>query len=163
MYYCMKQEDTFKEGARLLEAVTKIYGKEKTEDLMLFDSLIYNTDRHLGNFGMLVDNNTREILKPAPIFDNGNSILAFLKEETTVETIFKQYTSKFNIDFDILSNISVQERHKEGLEKLKTFKFKRHPKFNLEDNILEKAEDFIQKRVNFISNQLDKKLNTSSN
>ena len=161
MYYCMKQKDTFKEGARLLEAVTKIYGKEKTEDLMLFDSLIYNTDRHLGNFGMLVDNNTREILKPAPIFDNGNSILAFLKEETTVETIFKQYTSKFNIDFDILSNISVQERHKEGLEKLKIFKFKRHPKFNLEDNILEKAEDFIQKRVNFISNQLDKKVNHS--
>lgn len=158
MYYCMKQEDTFKEGARLLEAVTKIYGKEKIEDLMLFDSLIYNTDRHLGNFGMLVDNNTREILKPAPIFDNGNSILAFLKEETAVETIFKQYTSKFNIDFDILSNLSVQERHREGLEKLKTFKFKKHPEFNLEDSILEKAEDFIQKRANFISNQLNNKL-----
>lgn len=158
MYYCMKQEDTFKEGARLLESVTKIYGKEKTEDLMLFDSLVYNTDRHLGNFGMLVDNNTREILKPAPIFDNGNSILAFLKEKTAVETIFKQYTSKFNIDFDILSSLSVQERHREGLEKLKTFKFKKHPKFNLEDDILEKAEDFIQKRASFISNQLNNKL-----
>ncbi len=158
MYYCMKQEDTFKEGAKLLEAVAKIYDKEKLEDLMLFDSLIYNTDRHLGNFGMLVDNNTRELLKPAPIFDNGNSILSFLNEETAVEDIFKQYTSKFNIDFDILSNLFVQERHREGLEKLKEFKFIRHPEFNLENDILEKAEEFIQKRARFISNQLSKKL-----
>lgn len=158
MYYCMKQEDTFKEGAKLLEAVTKIYGKEKIEDLMLFDSLIYNTDRHLGNFGMLVDNNTRKLLKPAPIFDNGNSILSFLNEETAIEDIFKHYTSKFNIDFDVLSNLSVQERHKEGLEKLKNFKFKKHHEFNLENNILNKAEDFIQKRAKLISNQLSKKL-----
>lgn len=159
MYYCIKQEDTYKEGAKLLEVVTKIYGKEKMEDLMLFDSLIYNTDRHLGNFGMLVDNNTRKILRPAPIFDNGNSILAFLDNEIQIENIFKQYTSKFNIDFDILSNIYVQERHKKGLEKLKNFKFVRHSKYNLENNILEKAEDFIQKRAKFISNQLEKKLN----
>ena len=158
MYYCMKQEDTFKEGAKLLEAVTKIYGKEKIEDLMLFDSLIYNTDRHLGNFGMLVDNNTRKLLKPAPIFDNGNSILSFLNEETAIEDIFKHYTSKFNIDFDVLSNLSVQKRHKEGLEKLKNFKFKKHHEFNLENNILNKAEDFIQKRAKLISNQLSKKL-----
>ena len=82
MFQCIivgKNEDTLREGGKLLESITKIYGKEKIEDLMLFDSLIYNTDRHLGNLGMLVDNNTREILKPAPIFDNGNSILSFSK------------------------------------------------------------------------------------
>lgn len=157
MYYCMKQKDIFKEGAKLLEAITKIYGKEKIEDLMLFDSLIYNTDRHLGNFGMLIDNDTKTILGPAPIFDNGNSILSFLNEKTSIENIFKDYTSKFNIDFDVLSRLSVQERHKEGLEKLKDFKFKRHSEFNLENNILEKAENFIQKRARFISSQLEEK------
>ena len=157
MYYCVKKEDIFKEGVKLLEAVTKIYGKEKIEDLMLFDSLIYNTDRHLGNFGMLVNNNTREFLKPAPIFDNGNSILSFLSEDPTKEDTFNHYTSKFNIDFNILSILSVQERHREGLEKLKNFKFIRHPKFNLENSLLEKAEAFIQKRASFIINQLEEK------
>lgn len=103
MYYCLKKEDIFKEGIKLLEAVTKIYGKEKIEDLMLFDSLIYNTDRHLGNFGMLVNNNTREFLKSAPIFDNGNSILSFLSEDPTKKDTLNHYTSKFNIDFNILS------------------------------------------------------------
>ena len=44
-------------------------------DMMVFDSIIINRDRHLGNFGMLVDNNTGVYLKPAPIFDNGYSLL----------------------------------------------------------------------------------------
>ena len=158
MYYCLKKEDIFKKSGKLLEAVYKIYEKEKLEDLMIFDSLIYNTDRHLGNFGMFVDNNTRKILKAAPIFDNGNSILSFIEEDTEIENLFRQYTSKFDIDFDILSNNFVQERHRAGLEKLKTFKFKRHPHFNLSENILQKGEKFIQKRVEFIEKQLNEKI-----
>lgn len=158
MYYCLKKEDIFKKSGKLLEAVYKIYEKEKLEDLMIFDSLIYNTDRHLRNFGMLVDNNTRKILKAAPIFDNGNSILSFIEEDTEIENLFKQYTSKFDIDFDILSNNFVQERHRAGLEKLKTFKFKRHPHFNLSENILQKGEKFIQKRAESIEKQLNEKI-----
>ena len=158
MYYCLKKEDIFKKSGKLLEAVYKIYEKEKLEDLMIFDSLIYNTDRHLGNFGMLVDNNTRKILKAAPIFDNGNSILSFIEEDTEIENLFRQYTSKFDIDFDILSNNFVRERHRAGLEKLKTFKFTRHPHFNLSENILQKGEEFIQKRAEFIEKQLNEKI-----
>ena len=30
-------------------------------DIFFFDALIFNTDRHLGNFGFLVDNETNEI------------------------------------------------------------------------------------------------------
>ena len=158
MYYCLKKEDIFKRSGKLLEAVYKIYEKEKLEDLMIFDSLIYNTDRHLGNFGMLVDNNTRKILKTAPIFDNGNSILSFIEEDTLVEDLFRRYTSKFDIDFDILSNNFVQERHRAGLEKMKTFKFTRHPHFSLSENILQKGEEFIQKRAKFIEKQLNEKI-----
>ena len=44
-------------------------------DMMVFDSLIINRDRHLGNFGTIVDNNTGEYLRPAPLFDNGCSML----------------------------------------------------------------------------------------
>lgn len=157
MYRCMKQKDTLKEGIKLLEAIEKIYGKEKMEDLMLFDSLIYNTDRHLGNFGMLVNNDTGKFLRAAPIFDNGNSILSFLNKEIRIEHISTNYKSRFNIDFDILSNTFVQNRHKKNLEKLKTFKFKKHSIFNLEDIILEKAEEFIQKRATFIIEQLNSK------
>ena len=43
-------------------------------DMMVFDSIIANVDRHLGNFGMMVDNNTGKYLRPAPLFDNGYAL-----------------------------------------------------------------------------------------
>jgi len=38
------------------------------------DFLITNTDRHLGNFGVLRDADSMRIIAPAPIFDSGNSM-----------------------------------------------------------------------------------------
>ena len=43
---------------------------EKFKSLAVFDSLVMNTDRHLGNFGVLRDNRTGAVLDAAPIFDN---------------------------------------------------------------------------------------------
>lgn len=48
--------------------------REALSDMMAFDALICNTDRHLGNFGFLVDNASNEIKAPAPLFDHGNSL-----------------------------------------------------------------------------------------
>jgi len=41
---------------------------------ILSDFVITNTDRNYGNFGVLRDANTLEFVKPAPIFDSGNSM-----------------------------------------------------------------------------------------
>lgn len=38
------------------------------------DFIISNVDRHLGNFGVLRDVNTLKYIKPAPIYDSGNSM-----------------------------------------------------------------------------------------
>lgn len=42
---------------------------------LVFDYLSFNTDRHAGNFGCLVDPNSFEVLSMAPIFDNGMSMM----------------------------------------------------------------------------------------
>lgn len=114
-------EEELKKGEKILtdksyfvEKAISIYGKENFEDLMLFDALIGNRDRHLGNFGMIINNKTFEVLNAAPIFDNGESILNY---------------------YDFSKNY-VQQRHENFFEKLKTFKFKRHPEYNLSENIL---------------------------
>ena len=41
---------------------------------ILTDFVISNSDRHLNNFGILRDSNTLQWLRPAPIFDSGNSM-----------------------------------------------------------------------------------------
>ncbi len=42
--------------------------------MILTDFLITNTDRHFMNFGVLRDSDTLKFVKPAPIFDSGNSM-----------------------------------------------------------------------------------------
>lgn len=40
---------------------------EALEDMLVFDALIMNTDRHFGNLGFMVDNRTNKITAPAPL------------------------------------------------------------------------------------------------
>ena len=106
---------------------------------------------------MITDNNTGRLLKPAPIFDNGTSIFNLISKDS-IQDICENYVSKFGIDFNLLSSIFVDERHQEGLEKLRNFKFKRHDKYNLPEELLEKTEIFIQNRSELILNQLKNKM-----
>lgn len=50
---------------------------EGLNDIVFFDYLIENKDRHFSNFGLLIDNDTQRVLNLAPIFDNGFSLLNF--------------------------------------------------------------------------------------
>lgn len=48
--------------------------REALSDMLAFDALICNTDRHLNNFGFLADAETNKIVASAPLFDHGNSL-----------------------------------------------------------------------------------------
>ena len=60
------------------DKVLKIIPKEFVQefyDMIVFDYIIENEDRHFNNFGLLVDNNTMDIIGFMPLFDNGFSLL----------------------------------------------------------------------------------------
>jgi hypothetical protein len=48
--------------------------REEVDKMIVIDYLIRNTDRHVGNFGVLRNSETLKWEKIAPIFDNGNSL-----------------------------------------------------------------------------------------
>ena len=50
-------------------------------DMLVFDAIVCNTDRHFGNFGVIVDSHTNRIMKPAPLFDHGNALFNFAGNE----------------------------------------------------------------------------------
>lgn len=54
-------------------------------DMVVLDAVTFNQDRHLGNFGFLVDNDTFEIKSFAPLFDFNRSMLCFATD-TDLET-----------------------------------------------------------------------------
>ena len=47
-------------------------------DMLIFDALIFNTDRHYGNFGFLIDSHTNEIIAPAPLLTTETACLILL-------------------------------------------------------------------------------------
>ncbi len=144
--------------AKIIPQIKKIYGTENFEDLMIFDSIIGNTDRHLSNFGMFIDNNKNKILEAAPVFDNGLSFLNHLTlEEIKDKNYLNEYnngfvTNRFNQTFEEAVKLYVRDRHLESLEKLKNFKLEKHKNYNLsadwfngfENNIRENAKRFIE-------------------
>lgn len=145
IYYFLTTKERAGSEEKLLKKVERIMGREKIEDIMLFDSLIFNEDRHLGNYGMIVDNNTGVPLKSAPIFDNGNSLFMLLNEVEEGKPIHAKH--RIGISFDTLSKIYVAKRHGKGLERLKNFSFRRHPKYNLPEKLIKRAENFIRERA----------------
>lgn len=54
---------------------------QQIRSMLIFDAVIYNEDRHFGNFGLLRDNHTRKLIAPAPIFDNGLSLFCYAVQD----------------------------------------------------------------------------------
>lgn len=150
IYDCLDKDIRQSYKFKLIEPIQKVYGKGSFEDLMLFDALICNVDRHLGNFGMIVDNNTNDLLRPAPIFDNGFSMINILTQDELSDipsAITNMQHSFFDFSFDEQLKLFVQPRHIPNLKKLQTFEFRKHKEFNLPDEWLESIQKAIQDRA----------------
>lgn len=131
--------------------IGNVYGSMAFEDMMLFDSIIYNTDRHLKNFGMLVDNTDGHIVGAAPLFDHGMSLLVgAAKNDLLSVSAMKEYQnnlySKFDISFDEQAYRYVQKRHIPFLKKLCSFQLMPHPDYYYNRDYLQKLNKMLQDR-----------------
>lgn len=154
--YTFLRKQGFDVGNAILEdpltqmRIAEIVSSSQYEDMMLFDSIIANQDRHLGNWGVLVDNNTGRFLEVAPIFDNGFSLFygasaADLQAE--YHELYKENLSCKYLSLDEQARLFVQKRHLPLLRKLTTFKFQKHPRYNIADTTLKLMEQFIHERA----------------
>ncbi|WP_373436225.1 hypothetical protein [Metamycoplasma equirhinis] len=66
--------NSYSDREKLEEAIYLFYGKKNFEDMMVFDALTLNVDRHLGNFGLLYNDKSKKF-KPAPLFDFNKSLV----------------------------------------------------------------------------------------
>ncbi len=122
------------------------------DDMIVLDALIFNTDRHFGNFGFLVDNRTNQIVAPAPLFDHGNALFNFAgTDDLSTEEALKAYADTLlpcvYDDFTASAKKVLTPTHKEGLRHLLNFKFKKHSHYNLPRHRLKLIEKQIQCRA----------------
>lgn len=123
--------------------------------MLCFDAIVLNEDRHYGNFGVLRDNHTGEIIAPAPIFDNGISLLCYAMKsdfddniETYIEGRSNPYGSR-NQFLDLAKRLSGPVQ-REQMRRLINFRFTESNICNLPTWRLRALEQIIQDRVRIL-------------
>lgn len=141
-----------------METVREYYqslGKEYIDALnamLVFDAVIFNTDRHFGNFGFMVNNKTNKITASAPLFDHGNALFNYAgRDDLETFAALEAYAATLMPctydDFTGTAKKALTPELREGVRHLLGFKFKKHPRYNLPDKRLKLMEQFVQKQA----------------
>lgn len=143
--------DGIEQAIEYYEALGPEFSKA-ISDMLLFDYLICNTDRHFGNFGVIIDNGTNKIIKPAPLFDHGNSLLNFAgSEDLSSEQSLIEYANTLTpatyISFYETAKQVLNHDYRVALRSLLDFRFTRHSRYNLPPKRLKYLEKVIQTRA----------------
>ena len=118
-------------------------------DMLIFDALICNEDRHFGNFGLMVDNHTNQPIGFAPIFDNGLSLFNYAMEDDLQDTAAyaKTRLSAYQVPFENIVREFITARQKDQLRRMIGFRFEKHPRYNLPAARLKALEHYLAERV----------------
>lgn len=121
-------------------------------DMLVFDAVIKNTDRHCGNFGFLVQSRANKILSPAPLFDHGNSLysLAGLDDFDSAQKLAfydKALQPRVYDDFVEMAKRYATGDCRASLRKLLDFTFRKHPRYNLPEQRLKRIEAQVRKNA----------------
>jgi len=118
-------------------------------DMLVFDALIYNEDRHFGNFGLIVDNKTNKPCEFAPIFDNGLSLFnyAMMDDLENIEEYAKTRSSSYGVPFENIVKEFITSRQKDQLRRMIGFKFESDKNYYLPVKRMKMIESHLQRRV----------------
>ena len=122
---------------------------EALKDMFVFDAVIYNEDRHFGNFGVLRDNHSGRLVAAAPIFDNGISLFstAMPADFNNIAAYAKTRANPYGVSYDTICRELMGERQRRMLRRLTAFTFTRHPSIKLPEERLSAIERQVQARA----------------
>jgi len=142
-------------GMKAVRAYYEKLGQEYVDalnDMIIFDAVIYNTDRHYGNFGVLVDSKTNQVVAPAPLFDHGNSLFNLAGEENWADMkLLKEYADTLlpcvYEDYIEEAKAVLDSRLKEKLRKMVTYNLPKSGSYNYSSDRLKQISEMIRNRV----------------
>lgn len=142
-------------GIQAVRAYYETLGDEFVKalnEMIVFDALIFNTDRHFGNFGFLIDSHSNEIIAPAPLFDHGNSLFNFansdaLKDKDSFLKYAKTQLPCVYDDFVEEAKKVLTHEQRTAIKKLLHFKLPKHSRYNLDENRRKLIEYAVSQRA----------------
>lgn len=122
---------------------------EELRSMLVFDAVIYNEDRHFGNFGILRENHSGKIIGAAPVFDNGLSLFNYAMQDdiNNLDAYARTRANPYGILYETICREVMGQKQRSQLHRLINFHFVRHPSLNLPEERLAPIEQHIQKRV----------------
>ena len=123
--------------------------------MCVFDALIFNTDRHFGNFGVSFNNDTMEILGMAPIFDNNRSLF-FNVDDSSISNLSyyaRNASPRLGTDFNITASQLLTPEIRSDLKNLSGFKFEQHPQIKVPQQRLDVLSRFVNVQIDQILNR----------
>ena len=97
--------------------------EERFREMIVMDAVFANVDRHAGNYGFLVDNETGEILRMAPLFDQNMACLPMMMEMDDFDEYLSMIGPKIGTDFVAIAKEMLTSRIRAKLIELKDFEY----------------------------------------
>lgn len=97
--------------------------EERFREMVVCDAITFNQDRHFGNFGVLMDNDTVTPLRMAPVFDFNLAFLPYVvdSEFEHIGDKLLEYGPKIGEDFTRIGQKMLTDRIADKLKDLKDF------------------------------------------
>lgn len=147
-----------KGGMRAVRAYYESLGPEFVQalnEMIVFDAIVCNTDRHYGNFGILIDSRTNRPVAPAPLFDHGNSLFNLAGNENWEnEAKLQEYADTLlpcvYEDFIEAAKAVLDESLQAKVRKLLTYEVPKQGRYNYTDEKLKLLSRIVRKRAQLV-------------
>ena len=126
-------------------------------DMIVLDAVTFNQDRHLGNFGFLIDNDTFEIKAFAPLFDFNRSMLCFATEaDLETDAALADYFERNDVghmlggDFVEIAHAFMTPERKARMPR--TISLPGHSRYNLPNERMKRLNAIFEQNYDLIRN-----------
>ncbi|MCD8223679.1 MAG: hypothetical protein LUC99_02340 [Clostridiales bacterium] len=129
------------------------YSSIDEEDLfrrmIVTDALTFNIDRHAGNHGVLIDNDTLEPVKMAPVFDMNLSMLPYLERDDFehIGNSLLDYAPLIGEDFTRIGQLVLTPSIRADLINMKGFQFAFRGDDKYPEWRIKKMEEIIDRQI----------------
>lgn len=111
--------------SELMQFYSGLGNEDAFRRMIVIDSLTFNVDRHAGNHGVLVDNDTLQPVTMAPVFDMNMSMLPYVERDEfqDINRKMNQYGPRIGEDFTRMGQQAVTSAIRSDMVGLKGFQF----------------------------------------
>lgn len=137
-----KRTYSFNDAVNFFE---KIGCEQAFREMLTIDSLCFNQDRHSGNYGVLFNNDTLNVISMSPIFDLNLSMLPYVEmsEFKSVGDKLYEYSPKLGNDFTRIGQIAVNDVIRDRVKDMTDFSFS----FRGDEKFPEKRVKYLEEIV----------------